>query len=68
MDDAVRLMFAELPGVVVRSVNRLLASDPSIVVNPEMFSVEPDTKYRVSRTPPATCLNRLITLFIPFSV
>jgi hypothetical protein len=37
------------------------------VVSPEMFRVEPDSKYRVSRTPPANCLTKLVTLLTPLS-
>lgn len=59
--------FAYALGTVVLMVNRLLASEPRSVVNPDMFRVEPDSRYSVSRTPPASCLTKLVTLFTPLS-
>ena len=54
-------------GVVVLIVNRLLASLPSIVVEPVMFRIDPDVRYSVSLIPPTTCLMKFVTLFTPLS-
>ena len=59
--------FAGELGEVALMVNRLSASPPRIVVSPDMFNVEPDNRYRVSRTPPANCLTKFVTLLTPLS-
>lgn len=58
---------ATTPGVVERTVRRLLASVPFKVRSPDTLKVLPEVSERVSR-PLTSCLKKLTTLFTPLMV